>query len=108
VLALLDARKSRVYAQTFAVTELGPSALCPVVDAPLVDVLPDSPFVAVGEGVVVDRELILAQGGIIAESPQQSPALEVARLGGRRVATAVEPSVVALAYLRPPDAKKSR
>ena len=108
VLALLDARKSRVYAQTFSVGEDGPSALGPVVDVPLEEAIPDSPFIAVGEGVVVDRELILQQGGVLAERPEQSPALEVARLGAHRVDTAVDPSVVALAYLRPPDAKKSR
>jgi tRNA threonylcarbamoyladenosine biosynthesis protein TsaB len=108
VLALLDARKSRVYAQSFCVTDDGPIALDQVVDAPLADAIPDSPFVAVGEGVIVDPDLILARGGIIAELPHRSPALEVARIGARRLGSAVAPSVVALAYLRPPDAKKSR
>ncbi|MAY80007.1 MAG: tRNA (adenosine(37)-N6)-threonylcarbamoyltransferase complex dimerization subunit type 1 TsaB [Deltaproteobacteria bacterium] len=108
VLAVLDARKSRVYAQTFSVTEDGATALGDVVDAPLADVIPGAPFVAVGEGVVVGPELIASRGGVISEEAAKNPALEVARLGAKRFKNAVEPGVVALAYLRPPDAKKSR
>ena len=104
VLALLDARKSRVYAQTFN-TENG-TALSDAVDAALETVLPQAPFVAIGEGVKVGPDLIDDAGGTVCSDPHRSPALAVARLGVERCADAVPPHAVALAYLRGADALK--
>ncbi len=104
VLALLDARKSRVYAQTF--DTLAGLAKSEAVDAALETVLPDAPFVAVGEGVKLDPALIAGAGGTIAECAEHSPALAVAKLGQSRLGEAVPAQAVALAYLRDADAKK--
>jgi len=104
VLALLDARKSRVYAQTF--DTLTGSTLSEAVDAALETVLPMSPFVAVGEGVKLGETLIADAGGTVAVDPGRSPALAVAKLGLQRRTDAVPPSAVALAYLRDADAQK--
>jgi hypothetical protein len=82
--------------------------LTEAVDASLSDVMPDAPFVAVGEGAFVDRDLIAAAGGSIAQDAERNPAIEVARIGARRLAEAVDPSAIALSYLRPPDAQKIR
>ena len=103
VLALLDARKSRVYAQTFN-TKLG-TALTEAEDAPLESVLPDAPFVAVGEGIKLGPGVIVGAGGTLAPDSDRSPAVAVARLGQARRADAVPPHAVALAYLRGADAK---
>ena len=104
VLALLDARKSRVYAQSFN-TRTG-EALTAAVDAELASVLPAAPFVAVGEGVKVDTALLEEAGGVVASEPDRSPASVVARLGSERRPTAIAPHDVALSYLRDADALK--
>ena len=104
VLALLDARKSRVYAQSFN-TRTG-EALTAAVDAELMSVLPSAPFVAVGEGVKVGVALIEEAGGVVASEPDRSPAAVVARLGSERRTTAIAPQEVALSYLRDADALK--
>jgi tRNA threonylcarbamoyladenosine biosynthesis protein TsaB len=106
VLALLDARKSRMYAQWFDVSGGTPVALTEAVDAAIDAVLQDGPFVAVGEGALVAQETILAAGGDLIDDPGQSPAWAVALLGQARIGMAMEPHEVALEYLRDPDAKK--
>lgn len=103
VLALLDARKSRVYAQTFN-THLGVT-LTEAEDAALASVLPEAPFVAVGEGVKLGPDLIAEAGGTVELEADRSPAVAVAMLGRERLADAVPPHAVALAYLRGADAK---
>ena len=64
-LAILDARKGRVYAGLFDAGGDEPRALSPETDAALRDVLAEltPPFVAVGEGAEAFREVILAAGG---------------------------------------------
>ena len=104
VLALLDARKSRVYAQLFN-TQTG-DTLTEAADARLADVLPQVPFVATGEGVRLGPDLIEGAGGFVASEPYRSPALQVARLGRERRADATPPHEVALSYLRDADALK--
>ncbi len=106
VLALLDARKSRMYAQWFDVSGTAPVALTDAVDAPIDAVLQEGPFVAVGEGALVAEEAILTCGGALIDDPGQSPAWAVALLGLSRIDTAMEPHEVALEYLRDSDAKK--
>ena len=110
VLSILDARKSRVYAQWFSVSGETLIDRSPPVDLPLQEVLEGrtgaGPFVAVGEGALLDIERINAAGGQLIDEPDQSPAWAVARLGQRRIEAALRPQEVALRYLRPPDAKK--
>jgi len=106
ILALLDARKSRVYAQLFDGTGEYPVAVSGPRDAPLADVLPSTPFLATGEGALLDVERIVASGGVVDPNADRSPAMAVAHLGRIRSADAVGPNEVALAYLRDADAKK--
>jgi tRNA threonylcarbamoyladenosine biosynthesis protein TsaB len=106
VLALLDARKSRMYAQWFDCSGAAPVALTGAVDEAINTVLQDGPFVAVGEGALVGETAILESGGELVDDAGQSPAWAVALLGQVRIATAMEPHEVALEYLRDSDAKK--
>ena len=106
VLALLDARKSRMYAQWFDGSGDTPVALTAAVDEGIDSVLQDGPFIAVGEGALVSAEAILASGGALIEDPGQSPAWSVALLGQARIGMAMAPHDVALEYLRDSDAKK--
>lgn len=103
-LALLDARKGRVYAGLFDATEPLPRLIGDEQDAALKTLLPDTPFVAVGEGAVVFSELITAAGGQVSPDAARCPADEVARIGMLLRDTALDPGEVALRYLRPPDA----
>lgn len=106
VLALLDARKSRVYAQWFDCSGPIPVARNEPVDAPLDSVLPNVPFVAVGEGALLQPDLIEAMGGRLGADPARSAAPAVGRLARLRASSAMAPNAVALAYLRDADAKK--
>ncbi len=110
VLALLDARKSRVYAQWFESSQSVFRHLSDPVDQSLEDVLNSRPgssdFVAVGEGCMVDRGAIEQAGGQLVADPDQSPAWAVALLGSERLDQALPPQEVALKYLRDADAKK--
>lgn len=104
VLALLDARKGRVYAGLYDTTAGVPRALCPERDAPLDAVLPRGDFVAVGEGAAVMADAVRAAGGRIDEDPARSPVAAVAALAGREDLPAVDAGTVALRYLRTADA----
>lgn len=104
-LALLDARKGKVYAGLFDTRAGLPVALSPEVDAPLEEAIPEAPFVAVGEGAVVFAEEIAAAGGRSSPDAARCPADEVARIGALRRDEALDPGAVALRYLRPPDAR---
>ncbi len=102
VLALLDARKGRVYAGHFVVQGGQPRPLSAEQDAPLDAVLPAGDFVAVGEGAAVMAERIIAAGGRVVDAPARSPAVAAALLARSR--PALDAGEVALRYLRPPDA----
>ena len=108
ILSLLDARKSRVYAQLFDGSGEHLSALSEPVDAPLNKVLPSGPFLATGEGALLDVERIESAGGVVDMEADRSPAVAVAQLGQIRAQSAIEPHQVALTYLRDADAKKPR
>jgi tRNA threonylcarbamoyladenosine biosynthesis protein TsaB len=108
VLALLDARKGRVYAARFDGSR--------VVVAPA-DVDPDTAigwmtggsFVATGEGALVYADRIVAAGGTVA-ADAEDPAVDV--LAGMAAAAfvrgeGVDPVSVAPVYLREADAIKS-
>ena len=103
VLALLDARKQRFYAQRFDTTSGLPVALSAAVDAPLEEILCGPPCVVVGEGAEPAREEITAWGGRVGCTG--SPAEAVARIAANRLEDMVEPSEIALRYLRAADAK---
>ena len=106
VLALLDARKGRVYAGLFDTRGPVPVSLGPEQDIPPGDAMPDGPFVAVGEGALVFAEVVRSAGGAIAVDAGASPALAVAGLG--TVGAPVDAGQVQLRYIRPPDAKVPR
>jgi tRNA threonylcarbamoyladenosine biosynthesis protein TsaB len=103
VLAILDARKQRFYAQYFDTTGSLPVALTDPVDAPLEQVLAGPPCVAVGEGTLVAAAQIAAWGGSCV--PPESPAEQVGLIALERAYSAVRPADIALQYLRPADAK---
>ena len=103
VLALLDARKRRVYAGWFDCGSGLPQPRSDERDAPLERVLPPAPFVAVGEGALVHADAIAAAGGLLDADPGASPAAQVARLGA--FAPLLPPAAVQLRYLRAPDAR---
>ena len=102
VLALLDARKGRVYQRLFDTQGGLPLALGEAADVP-----PgtdwSAPFLAVGEGAEVYRQEVEAHGGVVVPDPCRSPAAQVAFLG--IAGEAHPPEAIALRYLRPPDAK---
>ncbi|MCO4744615.1 MAG: tRNA (adenosine(37)-N6)-threonylcarbamoyltransferase complex dimerization subunit type 1 TsaB [Proteobacteria bacterium] len=105
VLCMLDARKSRVYAQWFqdGVASSDPVDWPP--DQVLEGVAPG--FVATGEGASVYRELVVAAGGALAET-WESPAVDVlARMGEEAFARGegTDPVLVRPVYLRAPDAR---
>ena len=106
ILALLDARKGRVYGQSFDTRGSSPVALDLAQDALLGQVIPSGPFVAIGEGADLFQDAILAADGTIDVDATRSPAVAVARLG--QFGRAVPPNEVALTYLRDADAKKPK
>jgi tRNA threonylcarbamoyladenosine biosynthesis protein TsaB len=104
VLAMLDARKGRVYAAW-----LRGDALSEALDVPPGVALAGAPssFVATGEGAVVYRELVEAAGGRVLDDAASSGvdaladrAVAALRAGHGGPATRVAPR-----YVRPPDAK---
>ena len=107
-LALLDARKGRVYAGLYDATQPLPVLIGEEQDALLADVVPSSPFVAVGEGALVFAEQVSAAGGQVSPDAARCPADEIARMGMLMKDAALDPGEVALRYLRPPDATVPR
>ena len=105
VLAMLDARKQRIYAGLFDASGEQPVALGPERDVAPEAALPPAPFTAVGEGAAVFRAQVEQAGGAVVADPQRVPALEVARLGWLRREAALDAGEVALRYLREADAR---
>ena len=105
VLALLDARKGRVYAGLYDSSGLMPQPGGLEVDAFLSDVLSGPVGVATGEGAEVRRSELEAAGWRVVDQPCSCPAESVARLGlsSEVAGTASE---LQLRYIRAPDAKK--
>jgi tRNA threonylcarbamoyl adenosine modification protein YeaZ len=105
VLALLDARKGRVYASWLRGDALSEPLDVPPAEALAGDAL--GPFVATGEGAEVYRALVEAAGGrVLAEAASSA----VDALARRTAAALSEgrggPAIcVAPRYVRPPDAK---
>jgi len=112
VLAALDARKSRMYAQWFDCSGADPIPLTNAVDLAMGEVLSSMPdsvgtYAAVGEGVLVEQAAVEASGGRLIADAGQSPAWAVALLGQRNFGAALPAEEVALRYLRDADAKKT-
>ena len=107
VLAILDGRKSKAYAQSFldgAPLDLGQDL--PPEQAIERAVLSSGPkFVAVGEGAEVWRDQIQAAGGSLASDPCRAPVVEMAEYAWKHRAQARSPQAVRLEYLRDADAK---
>jgi len=106
VLAMLDARKSRVYAAWYPAP--GEPATGPG-DVPPEEALrwATAPFVATGEGALAWRSLVLAAGGQIADDADD-PAVDVlAEMGEEALSRGDgrDPIDVGPLYLRAPDAK---
>jgi tRNA threonylcarbamoyladenosine biosynthesis protein TsaB len=102
VLAILDAKRERVYAGMFRTDRSVPEPLGDERDARLEDVLPMAPFVAVGEGALVFADALVAAGARIAADPGASPALAVARMALAPGAKPLGPEDVSIRYLRDP------
>ena len=100
VLALLDARKGRVYAASFDTTGATPVLLDREVDA-LPEVAITGAGVAVGEGAAVYGARVRFAGLDLAEDPGRTPV--GAALALVRATAWVAPERVAPVYLREPD-----
>jgi tRNA threonylcarbamoyladenosine biosynthesis protein TsaB len=103
VLALLDARKGKVYAGWYDTRGPVPVALGEERDMLLADLAGEPPGVAVGEGASVFAPALAALGHRIVGEPDRSPVrngLSLAMAGERRSA-----ETVGLRYLREPDAR---
>lgn len=104
VLAMLDARKARVYASL-----VGPAGevLRPPSDVPPEEAVAGLPpgFVATGEGAVVYRAVVEAAGGVLVGEPDHPGTDTLARLAAEALARGEgsDPTVVQPVYVRPPD-----
>lgn len=107
VLAVLDARKGRVYARRFRSTPRGPEPLGDAEDVDLHDVLAlvGPGCVAVGEGASVYAEALAAAGVAVVAGADASPAQVLALYALTGALQPCDPGAVRLAYVRPPDAK---
>ena len=103
-LALLDARKGRVYAQLFDAEPEIPVPCSEAVDADIEVVMPSGTFVAVGEGAERYRSRIQERGGRIPLDALRVPVLEAAKIAWNLRETAQSPLKISLDYIRPPDA----
>lgn len=108
VLIMLDARKQRVYACAFD----GDQMVVPPADvAPEIAVAwMKAPFTATGEGAVVYRQVVEAQGGTVVEEADAPATEALARAGWSaiRAGDGRRPESLEPLYLRPADAKPSR
>lgn len=106
VLALLDARKSRVYA---AIVAPDGTLIRAPEDVPPTDAVAWLPpgYLATGEGAVVYADQVAEAGGSLVGDPDHPSVLTLARLAAEGIARGEGHSPVALApvYVRPPDAK---
>jgi tRNA threonylcarbamoyladenosine biosynthesis protein TsaB len=108
VLCMLDARKSRVYAELRhgevlreGPVDIGPEAALAWVDAP---------FVATGEGALVYRDLVETAGGRVVPDAEDPGVDALASLASVALAAGKgrDPATIQPRYLREPDAKPPR
>ena len=103
VLALLDARKGRAYAQQYDASGALPVALTDAVDLHPSGLDLEPGFVAVGQGALAFADWVAQAGGSVAP---RAEALAIERLAELALAGAFPASTaeaVGLAYLREPD-----
>ena len=105
VLALLDARKGKVYAGWFDTRGPVPVPIGPEQDLAPAQALAAAPGVAVGEGADVYAEAVVAAGHRLVANASDSPVEHGAALA--RSLEARTPERVGLRYLREPDARPS-
>ena len=99
-LALLDASRGKVYAQTFDSTTDIPLPLTSAKDVPLAEVLPKQTFIAVGEGAKVYADEIRAAGGFVPCDADRTPVLTMAKLAMLMEDHAVDPEEITVDYIR--------
>jgi len=104
-LAILDARKKRVYAQFFDARSIVPIPLGEALDIAIEDVSCPDEFYVVGEGVTQYGEFLRQKGANIPLDACRSPVLEAAEIAWNIRSTAISPAEVQLNYIRPPDAQ---
>ena len=99
-LALLDARRNKVYGQLFDSTSEIPIPLTVAKDIPLDAVIPKETFIAVGEGAVVYKEEINSKGGFVPRDATRSPAVMVAKLAQKMPSLARDAKDISIDYIR--------
>lgn len=104
-LALLDARKGRVYAQWFDSRSLIPMALGEPKDIDIHDLDFPVAFHAVGEGTARYAQELSTYNAQIPLDACRTPVLEAANIAWERKEQAIGPEEIQLDYIRPPDAK---
>ena len=104
-LALLDARKGRVYAQFFDARPLVPIPLGEPQDIDIHDVDFSSSFYAVGEGTARYAQELSEYQAQVPLDACRTPVLEAADIAWEIKEQAIGPEEIQLDYIRPPDAK---
>ena len=99
-LALLDARKDRVYGQWFNTSGEIPKAISYAQDVSVDDLLTVHEGVAVGEGALVYRANLEKYGIVIPSDADKSPALALARLARTGEYCSVSAHQVQIEYIR--------
>jgi len=102
VLSLLDARRGRVYGGVFECSGHVPVLQGAEGDVALSSLIPQPPFVAVGEGAVRYADEIQQAGGRVLPMGDRCPVAEMTVLAN--YAPVMKPEEVALRYLRAADA----
>ena len=104
-LSILDARKDRVYAEFFDARGDVPISKGEPQDISIDSLDFPNEFCAVGEGVVRYRNILEEKGAQIPLDACRSPVLEGISLTWALRDQAIDPALVQLNYIRPPDAQ---
>ena len=99
-LALLDARRGKVYGQLFDSTTVLPTPLTSAKDTQLSELLPKQTFISVGEGAKVYLKDIQNSGGFVPLDADRTPVLSMAKMALLMEDHAIEPEKVKLDYIR--------
>ena len=99
-LALLDARRGKVYAQAFDSTCEIPLPITAAMDVPLAQVLPKQSFIAVGEGAEVYQAALQEAGGFVPLDASRTPVLALAKMADQQRMNALNPRQVSIQYIR--------
>lgn len=99
-LALLDARRNKVYGQIFDSTTDIPRPLSSAQDVPVHQLFPKQTFIAVGEGAKVYKNDIQKSGGFIPLDADRTPALSMAKMAVMMEEYSIEPGQVSVDYIR--------